>query len=116
MKTRDPMYPNFLISKCLEQFKPPPCQPPKGKDVLERYFAILYEQPANMRIANDAAYKVALELQKLWEQADARIPLRSAQTIKKAILDFRDDLLYIRNESKKSRPIYVEKVGYSLHV
>ena len=104
------MYPNFSIAKRLEHFPQPPCQPPKGKDVLERYFDVLYRQPANNRKATEAAQTVALELQSLWQRGDARIPLRTTPTLKKAILDFRDDLLYIKNESKKSRPAYQEKV------
>ena len=101
MKTREPLYPNFLISKRLEQFQQPPCQPPKGKDVLEHFFNVLYTQPRNKRVAGDAAFTVALELRDLWNHGDARIPLRANSTIKKAILEMREDLLFICCESKK---------------
>ena len=110
MQTRDPMFPKFLISKRLSAFKQPPCEPPKGKDVLERYFDVLYEQPPNKRNGSDAAFKVAKELLSLWQLGDGRIPLRCEKTVKKAIEDFRTDFNYIRNETKKTRKVYQDKV------
>ena len=110
-KTRERMYPDFGIPKPLEHFKQPPCEPPKGREVLERFFDILYKQPVNNRSAPDAAFAVAVELRELWERGDARIPLRRAQTLKKTILDFRQDLKDIQNKSKENRPSYQEAVS-----
>ena len=109
--TRERMYPDYQISKRREHFQQPPCQPPKGKDILERYFDVLYVQPVNKRCANDAAYAVAVEVRELWQRGDARIPLQTAQTIKKRILHFRDDLLFIQKQSKKGQPSFQEAVS-----
>ena len=68
-------------------------------------------QPVNKRCANDAAYAVAVEVRELWQRGDARIPLQTAQTIKKRILHFRDDLLFIQKQSKKGRPSFQEAVS-----
>ena len=104
------MFPEFLISKRLESFQQPPCQPPKGKDVLERYFDVLYGQTANQRNGSDAAYAVATELIDLWKRGDARIPCQFVQAVKTAIVDFRETLTVINNKSKRQRPSYQEKV------
>ena len=67
MNTRDRLYPDFQIGRRLNTFRSPPCQPPCGKDVLERYFDVLYAK----RCANDAAASVAGELVKLWNEGDS---------------------------------------------
>ena len=115
-KTRERLYPEFLITKCLEEFPRPPCEPPKGKDIMERYFDVLRKQPGNVRSKNDAAYAVAMELRDLWERGDARIPLRCPQTLKTTILKFCDDLNQIRNKSKKDRPSYQAAVSSFLRL
>ena len=51
-----------LVTKMLSRFSPPPCQPPTGKDILERFFDILFNQPKNRQDKKAAAYSVALEL------------------------------------------------------
>ena len=110
MELRHPMYPDFGISKRLECFQPPPSQPPKGKDVLERFFDELYRQPKNNRCAKDAAATVTEQLLKLWAEGDARIPLNAEETIKTRILSFREDLAYLNKKAMKKRANYETKV------
>ena len=110
MERRHPMYPDFGISKRLESFKDPPSQPPKGKDVLERFFDILYRQPKNSRSAKDAATAVTEQLLALWTLGDARIPLNAEDTVKKAILTLREDLAWLNQKAKKKRANYESKV------
>ena len=112
MDTRDPLFPDFSISKSLEKFKAPPCQPPRGRDVLERYFDVLYARPKGKRKGDDAALQVAEELIQLWGVGDARIPLITVYPLKKKINDFRDDLQYLCNKSKMNRGNYTEKVSF----
>ena len=92
IKTRDVLFPEFQISKLLEQFKAPPCQPPKGRDVMERFFDVLYSQSTNNRDGRKAAWKVALELDELWKLGDARIPRKTPKTIQSTILHWREQL------------------------
>ena len=111
MHTREPLHPELIISKRLERFRQPPCQPSKGQEVLERYFDVLHSQPSNCCDVNGAARAVAKELHELWEKGDARIPINKVQTIQRKILEFREDLRYLLNKSKKGRPAYAEKVS-----
>ena len=110
MERRHPMYPEFGISKRLEAFRDPPSQPPKGKDVLERFFDILYSQPKNNRNAKDAAAAATEQLLRLWTLGDERIPLNAEKTVKKAILTLREDLAWLNQKAKKKRPNYESKV------
>ena len=66
MKTREPLYPEFKILKTLEAFRQPPCSPPHGHEVLERFFVVFQSQPKNCRDANAMAVMVAAELHALW--------------------------------------------------
>ena len=111
METRRPLYPKFGISKQLEHFTPPPCQPPKGKEVLERFFDVLHGQGKNQRSAETAASEVAKELIQLWKLGDGRIPLNQVKTIAKRIFDFRSDLAWLCKTSMETRPIYKTKVN-----
>ena len=88
MLPRHSLYPEFGISKRLERFTPPPSQPPRGREVLERFFDILFSQEKNHRSAEAAASDVAKELTQLWMLGDARIPLNEIRTITKKILGF----------------------------
>ena len=111
MKTREALFPEFEISKTLEEFRLPPCPPPRGKDVLERFLAILHETQKNLRSCNSVALCVANELDDLWEKGDARIPRNKVQTMKKKIVDLRKDLRTLCNKSKKGRPAYQATVS-----
>ena len=104
------MYPEFYISKVLTHFSSPPCQPPLGREVLERFFDLLFAQPKHRRDNNAAAYAVALELE-TWGQGDARIPLKSNKTLVKQIVDFRHDLKIVCDKSKAGRESYQKTVS-----
>ena len=110
MERRRPMYPDFGIKKPLERFQPPPSEPPKGKDVLKRFFDVIYSQDKNNRSKESAAAIVTQELLALWALGDARIPLNSSITVKRRILSFRDDLAYLNKEAMKTRANYETKV------
>ena len=110
MKTREPLHPEFGIARTIEAFRQPPCSPPQGKEVLERFFEVLHSQPKNGRNVDAAAYSVAAELDGLWKLGDARIPLKTVKTIKKMITDFRENLRKICVKSKKGKPAYEEAV------
>ena len=111
MKTREPLYPEFEISRTLQEFHPLPCPPPCGKDVLERFFGILHETRKDLRSCNSVALQVATELHDLWERGDARIPRNKLQTIKKKVVDFREDLRRLCKKSKKGTPGYQATVS-----
>ena len=111
MKTREPLHPEFGISKTIESFRQPPCPPPHGLEVLERFFAVLHSQPGNNRNINGAALVIAQELDELWQLGDARIPRKVLQTIKAKVLDLRNLLRNLCNKSKKARPAYAEWVS-----
>ena len=116
MERRRPMYPKLGIQKPLERFQPPPSQPPKGKEVMERFFDVIYSQDKNDRSADSAAATVTKELLDLWELGDARIPLNSKHTIKRRILTFRDDLGYLNKEKNETRPKYKTTVRERGHL
>ena len=65
---------DFGINFPLEKFTPPPCQPPRGNAVLERFHAFLRDQNGNRKDAKSAAYQTALALEEIWKLGDARIP------------------------------------------
>ena len=111
MKTREPLYPEFEISMTLEAFRQPPCPPPHGREVLERFFAVLHSQPKNCRDVNAAAITVATELHALWLVGDARIPCNLRDTMKKKIVKFRELLKFLCTKGKKGRPAYAEAVS-----
>ena len=111
MERRHTMYPDFGISRRLERFQPPPSQPPKGKDVLERLFDVIFSQDKNNRSIENAAAIVAEELLTLWALGDARIPLNALDTVKKRIISFRKDLAYLNIKAMKTRSNYGTKVG-----
>ena len=111
MKTREPLHPEFQISKTIPAFQQPPCEPPHGKEILERFFDVLHSQPKNNRDGNAVAHSVATELDDLWLLGDARIPRNTVPTIKKKVVDFRDLLGIISKKSKKGRPAYEEAVS-----
>ena len=54
--------PDFQITKLLDTFPSPPFQSPTGKDVLKRFFDVLFEQPKNRWDNKSAAYTVAHRL------------------------------------------------------
>ena len=110
-----PLYPDFQILRPLDDFKQPPCQPPKGKDVLERFFHVLFEQPKNRRDATSAADTVAVKLMDLWQLGDARIPLLRRRIIQKNIADFRADLAFLCKKGNLKKPTYANKVRTSNH-
>ena len=111
MKTREPLHPEFEISKTIEAFRTPPCQPPFGKEILERFFGVLHSRPKNDRDNNAVAHALSAELHALWFLGDARIPCNSIKTIKKKVEDLRQLLKYLCNKSKKGRPAYAEAVS-----
>ena len=111
MKTREPLYPEFGISKTLEAFRQPPCSPPQGKEILERYFAVFHDQPKNERNSNLAVLHVSNELLELWQRGDARIPINTLKTLKKKVSDFREDLRSLSKKSHKKRPAYAATVN-----
>ena len=91
------MYPDFKVARRLESFRPPPCESPCGKDVLERYFDVLYSKPKNKSGANKAAFNLANELTQLWRDGDGRVTLKSVATVKtiaQALYGQRFPLLY----------------------
>ena len=116
MKTREPLRPEFGISKTLEAFREPPCPPPRGNEILERFFGVLHSQTKNSRDVNAAALTVADEMDDLWQKGDSRIPRNRVQTMKKKVMDIRDLLRYLSNKSKKGRPAYAEKVRFIAHL
>ena len=105
------LYPEFKIAKLLEQFPPPPCQPPRGLHILERFFEILYSQPPHRRDSNTAARSVATELDDLWKSGDARIPRKDVKTLIKKIINFREDLKYLSDKSKVGSAKYQPRVS-----
>ena len=111
MKTRERLFPEFQISKTIDAFRQPPCSPPHGKEVFERFFGVLYSQPKNCRNFIAAGHTAAAEMDALWLVGDARIPRNTIETIKKKILKFRELLQYLLNKSKKGRPVYAEVVS-----
>ena len=111
MKTREPLYPEFGISKTLEVFRQPPCTPPCGREILERFLGVFYSQLKNARDKGVAAHTVAVELNDLWLLGDARIPLLTMKTMKKKILELRETLNFLCIKGKKGRPGYADKVS-----
>ena len=105
-----PLYPAFQILRPLDAFPPPPCQPPKGKDVLERFFHVLSKQPRNRKDAGAAAHTVATELENTWKLGDARIPLKATKILKKKVVEFRQDLAYLCTKANMKRPVYANRV------
>ena len=75
MKTREPLYPEFEISKT--SF---------SAEVLEHFFDVLHSQPKNNRDSNDVVHTVATKLDELWLLGDARIPRNTVTTIKRKIV------------------------------
>ena len=116
MRPHQELCPEFGISKTIAAFRKPPCPPPTGKDILERFIDILHAQPRNCRSCDAVAFSVATELRDHWQEGDARIPLNTVPTIKKRILDLRETLRFIHQRSKKGRKDYVEAVVTSLLV
>ena len=94
MERRQAMYPEFGISKRLERFQPPPSQPPKGKDVLERLFDVLFSQEKNKRSVESAAATVAEELLALWALGVARMTRRKEPSNLPRILVARSNLIH----------------------
>ena len=104
------LYPEFGISKPLEKFSAPPCQPPIGKDILERFFALKLEQPKNRQDNKNVAHLVALELLELWSVGDARIPCQAISNLSKQVANFREELAFLCDKSKVGRGNYQSKV------
>ena len=73
-QSRQKIAEEFGIDYPIAKFTPLPCQPPKGKQVLERFYAHLRAQTGNKKNANSAAYKTAKDLEEVWSLGDARIP------------------------------------------
>ena len=111
MNTREPLYPDLQISKTIEAFQQPPCPPPRGKEILERFFGVLHSTSKNNRDLNTVSLTVAGELHVLWSIGDARIPCNTKHTMKKKIVKLREILKYLSNKSKKGRPAYAEAVS-----
>ena len=105
------LYPEFNISKLLDHFRAPPCQPPCGREILERFFHVLFAQPKHRRDLKAAAHTVATELANLWTAGDARIPQKAISTLAKQIFDFRADLKTLGDKSKAGRESYQKKVN-----
>ena len=76
---------------------------PKGKDVLERFYAFLWAQLKNRRDMVSAANQTASELVEIW--LDACVPLCTMKTIKKNILDLQIMLNKLK-WTPESRPSY----------
>ena len=110
------LYPDFNILKPLDRFPAPPCQPPLGKDVLERFFAILFAQPKHRQDKKATAHVVATELSELWERGDGRIPRKALSTLTKNIIEFRADLAFLCDKSKVGYGSYQKKVNSKMWV
>ena len=104
------LYPDFGITKLLEKFPAPPCQPPRGLDVLERFFALRIAQPKNRQDNKNVAWLVATELSELWKVGDGRIPRKSVSHLMKQIVEFRELLAFLCVKSRAGRGSYQSKV------
>ena len=109
---RDPALAELGIGSNLEKFKMPPCQPPKGKQVIERLNSVIADQPANKLDISKAESQVAQELLDLWIIGDAFIPRKSLRSIKLNISNIRQDFKFLRQLSRKGTPLYEKKVSF----
>ena len=100
----------FEIDFPVEQLPLPPCQPPKGKAVLERFYAHLRDQPSNSKNATTAAYDTAKDLEKVWSLGDARIPRLHITSIQNNIVAFHQQLKLLNTKSKAKQPKYIKAV------
>ena len=83
MDLREGLKPEFGISRTIDAFRKPPCPPATGKDVLERFFGILHDQPRNCHSVDATAFTVATELHGHRKEGDGQIPLNTIPTVKK---------------------------------
>ena len=63
---------HFDISEPAECFYDIPCEPPKGKLVLERLFGVVGVKGKNQIKVDTAAWTVAAELQNLWHSSSLK--------------------------------------------
>ena len=110
-QSRKPIAPEFGIHYPRDNFSPPPCQPPCGKDVLERFVRILNSQPANQKDVKYVAYLIAQELDELWRLGDARIPRMQVRHIQNKIMGFYDQLKLLKKKIKAKQPKYISTVS-----
>ena len=102
--------PDFGIFFPLEEFPTPPCQPSKGKAVLERVEAILNSHPKNRKDVDKATYQAGIELMEQWTRGDGCIPLLDARTVKGKISAFRENFRWVGAKSRQSKPAYQARV------
>lgn len=110
MTQRSPISSDFGIAHPLENFPLPPCQPPKGKAVLERLYNVYGAKGPEYHDFGKSANRVGQELHDLWSRGDGCIPLLCLKTIKQKIEKFRKDFAFIKEKSKKNRPQYAVAV------
>ena len=109
-QSRQKIAADFGIDFPLEKFTPPPCQPPRGKAVLERFHAFLRDQNGNRKDAKSAAYQTALALEEIWKLGDARIPRQHVSSIQSHILTMHEQLNELRRTEKAKQPKYIRTV------
>ena len=83
---------DFGVLYPLENFKTPPCEPPKGKQVLERLYCLIKNQKQSV---STAVNKASQEIINLWSIGDSRITLLSRKSVKKKIADFQELFNYV---------------------
>ena len=106
-QSRNKIAEEFGISFPSDQLPQPPCQPPKGKAVLERFYKLLNNQKGNLKDANYAAYRTAVELEEVWKLGDARIPRLATSNIQKKVFEFYEELKYLKIKSKAKQAKYL---------
>ena len=112
-QSRQKIAADFGISFPLEKFTPPPCQPPRGYQVLERFHAFLRDQKGNRKDAKSAAYQTAIALEEIWKLGDARIPRQHWSSIQSNILAMHEQLNFLKRTEKAKQPKYIKTVrGY----
>ena len=101
---------DFGIFDPVKHFAQPPCEPPKGCDVLRRmFFEIGFKDKVRISVSN-AALAVAEDLLQLWRLGDSNIALLSRGAIAKRIEDFHRELTIIRSKSWSNRTTYAKAV------
>ena len=105
--------PSFGIFTPETCFPDLPCEPPKGKLVLERLYGVMGIQGNNQTSVSSGGWIVASELINLWTKGDGGIPLMSKKMVYSKIMTLYEEFKFVKRVSWKYRSSYAEKVFFT---